>query len=286
MTINAIDNRALYYNSVAPASSAEVKTPAEDEIATTPPAAEVPDSNPDENLTTSDIVANDGPKVKGVIRNLMNGHFKGVADVRLRINFNDEITAMEQAESAKIADNGVSDIMQYVNSEIDSLVQSDEIDEQTAAAIMEAQNTFNTIGMTAGDNSIERLRGDFDQMAASLRTIFEPAPATGTDESAPAAVPAAAPDLAALKTDGIIEQEITAPMETPSAFNFEQFITDLVQSFEMKLGELESALNNIKVLPELSQPRGKGGAYDKFLAIYNQLNGSREPVAETINTVS
>ena len=34
---------------------------------------------------------------KGVLRLLQEGHFKGVADVRLRINFHDELAAIEQA---------------------------------------------------------------------------------------------------------------------------------------------------------------------------------------------
>jgi hypothetical protein len=48
-------------------------------------------------LPSSDTVAieSDGEQ-KGVIRNLLAGHYKGVADVRLRINFFDELAAMDQ----------------------------------------------------------------------------------------------------------------------------------------------------------------------------------------------
>ena len=40
-------------------------------------------------------------RAKGVIRNLMQGHFKGVADVRLRINFHEELMALEQGQVAQ-----------------------------------------------------------------------------------------------------------------------------------------------------------------------------------------
>ena len=40
---------------------------------------------------------------KGVINNLLAGHYKGVADVRLRINFADELLALEQQEMMRSA---------------------------------------------------------------------------------------------------------------------------------------------------------------------------------------
>ena len=44
-------------------------------------------------------------------------------------------------------------------------------------------------------------------------------------------------------------------------------------TFAESLDELANALNDIKSLPDLSEPNGNGKAYNKFLAIYNNLQG-------------
>ncbi|MHC4216368.1 MAG: hypothetical protein ACYSWP_23700 [Planctomycetota bacterium] len=57
-----------------------------------------------EEVDEEESLPDDGGQ-RGVIRNLMEGHYKGVSDVRLRINFHEEITAIEnqqlQAASAE-----------------------------------------------------------------------------------------------------------------------------------------------------------------------------------------
>ncbi len=278
MIINAVDNSMLAYNTIVPATTGDGQVAPREEPAIAPQPSDTPDES-------ADVATNDGPKVKGVIRNLMNGHFKGVADVRLRINFHDEIAAMEQAEAERVAGEGVSDIMQYVNSELDALVQSGEVSEQAATAISEVQSVFNSPSEV--NNSTANLRAGFDELVTSLNFIFEPETETGTEEAVESPELVTNPEAVTLKADVVIEDEIAAPVEE-SSFDFEQFITGLVESFDLKLSELESALSNIQVLPELSEPRGKGVAYEKFLAAYNQLNGNAEPevATETIDTVS
>lgn len=48
-------------------------------------------------------------------------------------------------------------------------------------------------------------------------------------------------------------------------------IDELSTAFEAAKDELIEALNGFQLLPELSEPRGNGVAYEKFLAIYNQM---------------
>ena len=40
------------------------------------------------------------------------------------------------------------------------------------------------------------------------------------------------------------------------------------------ISSIESAFESADPLPELSEPSGNGGAYDKFLAILNDLEGA------------
>ena len=62
-------------------------------------------------LTTTDAkekteqtkqIRSDESSQKGVIRNLQDGHFKGVADVRLRINFQAELNAIRQESGSAL----------------------------------------------------------------------------------------------------------------------------------------------------------------------------------------
>ena len=50
-------------------------------------------------------------------------------------------------------------------------------------------------------------------------------------------------------------------------------ITNLQFAFFAGMDELTEALSSVKILPELSEPSGNGKAYEKFVAIYNQMLG-------------
>ena len=56
----------------------------------------VPQSNAEESNNSEDV--------EGIIHLLQEGHFKGVADVRLRINFHEELAAIEADELKAVAE--------------------------------------------------------------------------------------------------------------------------------------------------------------------------------------
>ncbi len=200
----------------------------------------------------------------GVIRNLLDGHFKGVADVRLRINFADEIAAMEAEKAAELTQAGIFDINAMVAGEIESFLQTEGLDEGIAAVISDGLQNFssiNTATALAGGGSIAQLQSTFDAYIESIRTglagLSQPVlEETTTEETT---VPPAT-------------EEITTASDWQLAV--EQFITDLTLSFETALNELNAELENVTVLPELSEPNGNGRAYDKFLSIYNEMQQS------------
>ena len=76
---------------------------------------EEPQSSQPLAQTSSAVEADHGgdesPPVKGVIRNLLEGHYKGVADIRLRINFHDELASLQQAEALQLTGEKTTDLV-------------------------------------------------------------------------------------------------------------------------------------------------------------------------------
>jgi len=65
------------------------------------------------------------------------------------------------------------------------------------------------------------------------------------------------------------EIPIEQPLETPQQDT--QWADDMKAAFDTALNAFISSLGEVKILPELSQPKGNGAAYTKFLEIYNNL---------------
>lgn len=76
------------------------------------------ESNIEQTTETSDT--------KGVIRLLQEGHFKGTSDIRLRINFYEEIAAIEAQQLHEVADEKVDSILDSVNTILGTLVPETE----------------------------------------------------------------------------------------------------------------------------------------------------------------
>jgi len=55
--------------------------------------------------------------------------------------------------------------------------------------------------------------------------------------------------------------------------DLQSYIEELESAFEAAMEELIGGLGEVQILPELSEPSGNGVAYEKFLAIYNELRG-------------
>jgi len=63
---------------------------------------------------------------QGVLRLLQEGHFKGVADIRLRINFHDELSAIEAEKLQSIAEEQIEGILQSVDAIVGGLNEGSE----------------------------------------------------------------------------------------------------------------------------------------------------------------
>jgi hypothetical protein len=254
---------------------------------------------------------------KGVVRLLLAGHFKGVADVRLRINFYEELAAVQsQALQPVVLQSAVS-VTDAVDAQIEVLVSSGELTEEQIGAVAELQQGFRDAAdalaeefTSSGD--VEALKSGlqtaFDDLMAALRALLVPvdgeepeAPPESVVELLEETVPEGAetpPAEGVELTDGSGgEEELgdtptpgpdAAVAETPSV---EDLLAGLEDAFASAVQNLSSSAASTSVLPPLSPPSGNGVAYAKFLAIYNELYGigqaeavaAEEPVGDEVS---
>lgn len=231
---------------------------------------------------------------KGVIKNLLSGHFKGVSDVRLRINFREEIAALEAANLAEATAAGVAEITNTVSGEIETFLATEGLDEETITRITDSLSAFvsgestvaafsATAETATTENAISKLQSDFDALIEALNSalgIGEEAATEGTSDTdgmigiTAADAPEGEPTTTVLSLDEpATEEEVVIDAEA--------FMASLIASFESEMAALIASLNDISVLPELSEPEGNGTAYDKFVAMYNEL---QEPAPSNTET--
>ncbi|UCD31453.1 MAG: hypothetical protein JSV38_11735 [Desulfobacterales bacterium] len=270
-------------------------------------------------------------KVKGVIRNLQEGHFKGVADVRLRINFFEELSTMAQQETQKVVGENVPGVIESVNANVENLISSGELSEEQTTAVAEhmaaltvsveliKQDFFNS-EQPAIDDLISGLNADFEKFITSVSLALFPiepespeAVSTQGDEgigeamddisfrgisieesievvATPGEVSVEeSPDvvftpgevgieesLGVTPVDGGKDENIEVDQVVAPVTIFQDVIANLRAAFAESINDLTNALNDSKILPDLSEPNGNGKAFDKFLAIYNSLHGVDE----------
>jgi hypothetical protein len=221
---------------------------------------------------------------KGVLRLLQEGHFKGVSDVRLRINFFDELAAIEREELHAIAGEKVDAVGESVRPAIEALLQLGEpeqqLTEEQKAEIREAQGNFVEVVNNLKEdflsaetisigNLINGLHLGFGHLVQSLQTVL------GIDT----VNPGDSDDVSTECSGSVSESADPGEPDMPDGETgvHTQFFDDLTSAFNIALEVLDTALGDVGILPELSTPSGRGVAYYKFLAIYNEMRGIETP---------
>lgn len=238
--------------------------------------------------TETDAVES-GPR--GVIRLLQEGHFKGVADVRLRINFHDELTARAAAVATQTATAGVSELVDNVNAEAQELVDTWNLDADGLAAAQNALSQFDSaaqaalLASTAGGTVdttrlADLLREAFDLFSGQLNALATPPVPVGSETGEKSASGESEPSPAGDGEQSVIEPVAAADSpaeETPQTADEPVGVTrvavePLAQFFADELAGLLASIGEASQLPPMtSEPMGNGQAYDKFVAIYNEL---------------
>ncbi len=248
-------------------------------------------------------------KTRGVIRLLQEGHFKGVADVRLRINFFDELSGRAAQAALPVLRDGANELVETIKTGVDELIATLELDEEQQEAIGGLAEEFEAAVRAAADELAAQGPGDPDALAAAFRSVFDafveqmgsllaPPPVNPEPDEEPIPngelVPdGAAPLVEALSVDGGPAPDGVAPLDvappadvapTPGAepVPFEQALAALRAQFDEALSLLLTSINSVTQLPDPSPPHGNGAAYDKFLAMYNELRGLTPEVDEKV----
>lgn len=219
--------------------------------------------------------AGDG-QAGGALRNLEAGHFRGVADLRLRINFADQILAVEIEAASRAASDASADFVADANVAIEEFVVAvGELTKGQQVAVAEARDVFAAAlsGATeaglSSDDLIAAVSVSIEQFITTLNSIFAPPPidppADGTD----------VPDV--VEATGEVEGTDVEPGVTA-------IVDELAEALSIALGAFESSGGTTTMLPPLSSPSGNGVAYAKFLSDYNELYGT--PDVEPSETTS
>lgn len=227
-----------------------------------PPTAQIDEPSPTE--PQSDIQNTDDTEDgKGVLRLLQEEHFKGVSDVRLRINFFEQLNAIEAGKLQAVAEQKVNAVLESVGGIVDTFLAAEEngLTEEQTAGVPELQETFFQAASGYTNEPVTDLNNAFDDFVEALRDLFAPPALTQEENTTAEAESAGAPGL---------------PWQT--------FIEDLQSAFTTATNELTQAFAEVRILPELSEPNGNGVAYEKFLAIYNELRGLQTPSDEQPNS--
>ncbi len=246
--------------------------------------------------------------VPGVVRLLEAGHFRGVSDVRLRINFNDQLTARAQAGAEPVVAAGATRLGETVTAAAEGLLASYAADDEARAALSELLDTFSVSVEAAGSGATANgaidageleasLQSAFDDMVGGLEALFatpvdEPpagdvdVPVDGTgvdgvaDPLAPTPIDAggalAQPLAAGVAGESVpVEVEPEAEAADPEAgvttTTLDEALAALTDMFREALSTLLTSVDSALRLPEPSAPHGNGAAFEKFLAIYRDL---------------
>lgn len=219
--------------------------------------------------SAEDTGATADERTRGVLRLLEAGHFRGVADVRLRINFFDEIAALESAALAPAAEEKVAALLDAVTAAVDALPEISGLSEEEKAAVAEIEAAFRapvggSLGAFVAAPTVDAtallagIQDAFDALAGSLRALLEGASPAG---GSPAVVAA--------------EETADAPATEPTEpTGLDASLAGLSAAFTAALDDLAAALDGARLLPPLSEPNGNGAAYEKFLSMYEEMLGA------------
>ena len=249
-------------------------------------------------------------KGRGVLRLLEAGHFRGVADVRLRINFFDELQARAATAAEPVVAEQSGALVQTVNGAVAELLKGLTVDDESReavnglvsdfdTAVQAAAEDFNAAGTLDTQTLAGTISSAFDSLVEALRGLLtSPVPApppepTPSPEPDPTKVPGTgdlAADMAAIgqtaeeqaaPAAAPVDRSADTPAEEPTE-GMEQAWTTLTKAFNEALSGFLASITTATQLPEPSPPNGNGVAYDKFMAIYNTLRGQTPPDVDDV----
>ena len=216
---------------------------------------------------------------KGVVQLLKEGHFKGVADLRLRMNHLDELAVSERVVDGRSAYQRVGDGVEAVEAEIQELFNSGQLtaDEQLAikedfesfvAQVDQASAAWAAAEDLPSESLVTEAKGHFEAFEASIREdVSLPEVESPTDKIPPIDT---TDDKLVLPVE-IEESDGVAPeLVIEAELDVDTMIQRLRETFLSALESKSSTTSSLQ-LPALSAAEGKGVAYEKFNAAYQEM---------------
>lgn len=314
---------------------------------------------PDDGTRVSGSPEGDGEKTRGVIRLLESGHFNGVADVRLRINFFEELSSRAEAAAAPRIEEGATELVSQIEAKVGELLEAFATDSDTLSSVDGLVAEFSAAVESAVEQAVSEDSFDRDSLAGALQAAFDAfiggvaeqfaSSATGDDapddtddapdsdalsgtittldipnpdrvssdkgtdlldriSSVAGSLTAEPISISAESVDGVVADtgRITSDVKTTdigdattaidgtdpdnvdpidrsgdiapepgdeTSLTLDDALASLAELFQQEFSSFLQSIDDAIQLPDPSAPTGQGGAYDKFLAIYNDLRG-------------
>lgn len=199
-----------------------------------------------------------GAKQSGVIRNILAGRFKGVAAIRLQINFADQLGALQAAATAEAAGDATTSFIDDAKEALDGLLANLELSAEQQADLTELAETF-LADLAAIDGTVTSSTDEFEQQLDDLRAALEASLAAAGTE----------PIIVSPDADVEADAEVVPDEQTVDSSSLLADAEALMAYLEAELAAaIESVDDSPPLLQPLSGPSGAGAAYSKFLSLY------------------
>jgi hypothetical protein len=203
---------------------------------------------------------------QGVIRNILDGHFKGVADVRLRLNFHDELQALSTRAARDAAPEAGEKLLDgFAEAESRFLAEVD------AEQAEQAKGAFDSFREDAEDILGDQ-ETDPSELAAALNDRFQALKDELAELDARQQDEIAAIEAHAQEEEVIEEVAAQAAPRTEDTVDLSERLATLEAEFGTGLAEFQAQLADVSdLLPPLSEAQGNGRAYARFAAQYAEM---------------
>jgi len=243
---------------------------------------------------------------KGVIQHLQEGHYQGVAQLRLAIVHAEQFKQAASQATLEVLDAEGDQLTLEVRDKISSLYtplnKTEEVDssaETLASVDVEGAlkafeeivlsgkegsgseqptiETFRDLYTTAFQALIDKLESVDSQPANYIADSVQPMPGEEDEGNVTTSVFAEGGTTQPLQATTDVEQEqVGITVDLPA---LKEWFSGVLDS---SVEAIQNQVATISAPPLPSQPAGNGAAYEKFLAVYEELYGTTEQHLETI----
>ena len=245
-------------------------------------------------------------EAKGVIRHLQEGHYQGVAQLRLSIVHAERFQQAASHATVEVLDAEGDQLTIAVRDKVSSLYTplNNPAEMESSAEALASLDVEGAIkafeetvasakeGSESGQPTIETFRDLYSSAFQALIDKLEPVDSQPANDIAdPVQSVPGDEDEGNVTTDEFAEDGTKQPLEAATDVEQAQagITVDLAAMKEWFNGVLDSSVEaiqnqviTISAPPLPSQPAGNGAAYEKFLAVYEELYGTTEQQLDTI----